>query len=414
MTRTLVPCGEKSARFARMFSGDMEGHTPSWPCAQCWPTRRSGSLQNTIWLRPQAASGILAIWTILAVATAGCTGPQYPPDHAQGESAEKINVFVGLPPYAYLVQRIGGERVHVGTLLEAGRDAHSFALSPKQSLALGRSQLIFIAGMPFERAVAERLRRAANLKVVDVTEGLQKRPLGCSHSGHSHRADAIDSTAQNAAANTADSAQPGVSDNHHPEPPHSEAEHQHDDCCPHCHGEATDSDSLDPHVWLSPPLLKKQAQNIAAALIELDPAGAEQYRTNLERLLAELDGLHTRIAELLRPHRGRAFYVFHPAFGYFAETYGLREVAIESAGKPPTQRQLRQLIHQAARDRPGAIFVQPQYDSRAAKIIADAIGAEVLVLDDLAFDVIANLEQIAQKIAVTLQHTPAPEENASP
>jgi len=362
---------------------------------------------------------MLAIWAILSVITAswftaGCTGPQYPPDNAQAESAEKINIFVGLPPYAYLVQRIGGERVHVGTLLETGRDAHSFALSPKQSLALSRSQLIFIAGMPFERALARRFHRAANIRVVDVTQGLQKRALDCSHSGHSHHADAIDSKPQNAAGNTEDSAQPSIASNEPAEPSHSEAEHQHHECCPHCHGEQTDSESLDPHVWLSPPLLKKQAQNIAAALIEIDPAGAEQYRANLERLLAELDGLHTRIADLLRPYRGRAFYVFHPAFGYFADAYELRQVAIESGGKPPTQRQLRELIHQAAEDRPGAIFVQPQYDSRAAKVVADAIGAEVVVLDDLGFEVTANLERIAQKIAVTLQHTPAAEEKASP
>jgi len=367
--------------------------------------------------------GMLAIWVILSMVPAGCTGPHHPSGPAQDEAGEKLSVFVGLPPYAYLVQRIGGERVHVGTLLEAGRDAHSFALSPRQSLALGRAQLIFVAGMPFERAVAARLHRAANLKVVDVAQGLQKRPLDCSHSGHSHHVNVLaeDSHPHNAADIAAASAQSGISNSDHPEPSSSESahqpsepEHQHIECCPHCHAEATDSDSQDPHVWLSPPLLKKQAQNIAAALIEVDPAGAEQYRANLESLLAELDGLHTRIAELLRAHRGRAFYVFHPAFGYFAETYGLRQVAIELGGKPPTQRQLRELIHQAAEDRPAAIFVQPQYDSRAAKIIADAIGAEVVVVDDLAFDVTANLEQIAQKIAVTLQRTAAPEENPSP
>lgn len=103
----------------------------------------------------------------------------------------------------------------------------------------------------------------------------------------------------------------------------------------------------------------------------------------------------------LARYRGQAFYVFHPAFGYFAETYGLRQESVEVEGKLPTPRQIFALIAKARSDHVKIIFLQPQFDQQIAASIAQAIGGAVLPMDDLAFDVVANLDEVARKIAAS-------------
>ena len=90
----------------------------------------------------------------------------------------------------------------------------------------------------------------------------------------------------------------------------------------------------------------------------------------------ELDGLDARIRRALRPFRGQTFYVFHPAFGYFADAYGLRQKSVETEGKSPTPRQLLALIKQARAEGVKIIFLQPQFDRRAADAVATALGGD--------------------------------------
>ena len=91
-------------------------------------------------------------------------------------------------------------------------------------------------------------------------------------------------------------------------------------------------------------------------------------------------------------------WLFHPAFGYFAQAYGLEQQAVEVAGKTPTPRQLTGLIRKAKADGVTLIFVQPQFDQRSAAVVAKAIGGAVVPMDPLAKDVLANLKTMATKV----------------
>ena len=154
----------------------------------------------------------------------------------------------------------------------------------------------------------------------------------------------------------------------------------------------------DPHVWLSPPLLKIMARNIAAALCRADPPHKADYRRNLAALLERLDALDRRIGRMLAPYRGRSFYVFHPGFGYFADAYGLHEEAIEAGGRSPTPKQLRALIEKAKADGVTTVFIQPQYAPESARRSPTPSAAGSLRSTDWARDVIADIEDIAAKI----------------
>lgn len=288
---------------------------------------------------------------VVAVGLMGCGGGD---DGANGD----VQVFVNIAPQAYLAGRIGGEHVEVHTLVGPGQEPHTFSPTPKQMMALGRADLYFRGAMPFEGRLMSKLGGSSGtLKVVDLNEGIRMRRHGEQH-GPTEQAG-------------------------------EDAEH-------HAHGEM--EEHLDPHVWLSPPALQVQARNIADALREEDPAHAAHYERRLNEFLQEIGRLHGRLKEALGAYEGRAFYVFHPAFGYFARAYGLEQRAVQVEGKSPTPKQLQELIRRAREEKVRIIFVQPQFESRSAAAVAKAIDGAVVPLDPLARDVPANLEKIAREV----------------
>jgi zinc transport system substrate-binding protein len=285
--------------------------------------------------------------------------------------AEPTRVAVSLPPYAWLTERIGGEHVDVLTLVEEGEDPHSFQPPPRRIADLGQSAVWFVVGMPFEEPLVEKLSQSSpKLLVIPVHEGIEL----ASWEGHDH---AHEHEHEHEAKPEADQ-----------NPAGKEEDHEHD----HEHGE------LDPHVWLSPVLLKQQAHTVAHALAEVIPDHAETFEANAVALEAELDALHVSLTDALAPLKGATVYVFHPAYGYFARDYGLRQEAIESAGREPSAKQLTELIARAKADGVKLILAQPQFSSASAEKVARAIGGQVLTVNDLARDVPATLRQLAEAV----------------
>jgi zinc transport system substrate-binding protein len=154
---------------------------------------------------------------------------------------------------------------------------------------------------------------------------------------------------------------------------------------------------------MSPPLARRQAQNILDALIRADPAGEEAYRAGFEGFAAELDRVHAELTAALAPLRGRELLVYHPAFGYFAREYGLKQVAVETGGKQPSARELARLIELARERGIRVVFVQPQFSQAGARAVAEAIGGAVVPLDDLPSDYLANLRDLSRKVQEALR-----------
>jgi zinc transport system substrate-binding protein len=305
---------------------------------------------------PCCFARLLAAGVLLVVCCDGCG-----PISADRPSDGRLPVFAGIPPLAYLVEQIGGEHVKVDVLVQPGQDPHTFEPSPQQILALGRAAVFFKIDMPFEKMLLEKvLAGNGRLQVVDVTRGIEKRGLDASCGDQAAGED---------------------------------------------HGHEGQRGEPDPHVWLSPPLLKIQAGNIAAALCQADPGHTREYQARLAALVETIDATHRRIAQMLAPYRGRSFYVFHPGFGYFADAYGLKEEAVEAGGRLPTPRQLRALVEKARADGAAVVFVQPQYDPQSARVVAEAIGGQIVTIDGLGKDVIRDIEDIATKIENALDNS---------
>ena len=276
-----------------------------------------------------------------------------------GTARAALPVAVSIPPQAYFAEAIGGDHVEVQVMVPANAEPVTYEPTPRQMTALSRAELYFATGVPFEKAWLPRFRNAnADMKVVDTTARIQRRAMAADHD-HGHGAGDDATPAQNA---------------------------------------------LDPHVWLSPPLVRLQAESIRDALIAADPEHAGDYHRGFRRFAEQIHQLDRGILDALTDidPAARRFLVFHPAFGYFADSYGLEQVAIEAEGKEPGPRELARIINQARTDGLRVIFIEPQFAQSAARTIAREIGGEVLTLDPLARDWPAGMQAIAETLATAL------------
>lgn len=278
---------------------------------------------------------------------------------------DKVPVFVSIIPQAYFLERIGGSHVEIDVLIGAGQSPHNYEPAPKQMAKLAAARVFFGIGIPAEQAILRKIRKTSTqLLIVSTQQGITYRYLAEDDHGH---------------------------DTAHIKG-HHKAEHEK-----HDPGKAGQNNP-DPHIWMAPKLVKIQARNICDALIGLDPVHREEYSANLRAFVADLDSLDARIGRALAPLKGRKMYVFHPAFGYFADAYGLIQVPVETEGKEPGARQLANLIAQAKKDGVKVMFVQPQFSAKSAGAISKAIGGVVVPIDPLARDYTANLDRIAAAV----------------
>jgi zinc transport system substrate-binding protein len=165
---------------------------------------------------------------------------------------------------------------------------------------------------------------------------------------------------------------------------------------------AVEPERPDPHVWLSPALVKVQAHTVCETLAALDPGHREVYEENLERFVAEVDALDGEIRELLGGLEATKFLVFHPSWGYFARDYGLEMVPVEVGGQEPGAAELAAFIEEARVEDVRVIFAQPEFSTRAATVIAGEIDGQVLLASPLAPDWPDNLRRVAQTFAEVL------------
>jgi len=286
---------------------------------------------------------------ICLAAVAGC-GSEAPP---QGQA--EVNVAVSIPPQAYFVERVAGDLAEVVVLLPPGSSLATYEPTPGKMAALDRADVYFRIGVPFEDPLIEKARDTLdNLRIVDTRKGIELRPMGDEDGEHAH------------------------------------------------------AGRGDPHIWLDPLLVKRQAETIADALCLIDPHHAEQYRANLAAFQADLDELHRDIARTLAPFEGSEILVFHPAYGYFAGRYGLSQRAVQVEGKSPSPRQLAEVIESARSTGARVIFVQPQFSRKEAEKVAEAIGGTVEAIDPLAANYAENLRAMADAVKRGLGGASAP------
>ena len=259
--------------------------------------------------------------TVLATAALGtaCGGDDETDDSGQ----VKVTATLGL--FADLVQRVGGDRVDVSTLVPGGTDVHTYEPPPSAIATLGRAKLVVMNGLHLEGAledvIGENVSSSATLLAL--------------------------------------------------------AEPEHPD------------ELDNPHLWLDVKNGMTYVERIRDALASIDPAGAHVYRANADAYLAELRTLDQEVTvavESIPPER-RKLVTFHDAYHYLARGYGLQivGVVVESPGQEPSAQDVADLTKAISDEDVPAVFTEPQFSARILELAADDAGVDVCVLYSDAF-----------------------------
>lgn len=296
----------------------------------------------------------------------GCTpSSETPADSPSPKTqAEAIEVTVSILPQKYFVERIGGETVDVNVMVEPGASPATYEPKPQQMKALSDAAAYMAIGVPFEQAWMPRIKSAnKNMEIVDLTQGIERQPMVAHHH---------------------------------------DGESDHD----HGHENTEEKANLDPHIWLSPELVKKQAETIYTALVEFNPEQEAYYQENRDQLLSDINQLDQTIEQTLTDLETRTFMVFHPSWGYFAEDYNLEMIPVEVGGSEPSASEMSKFIKQAKEEQISVIFVQPQFGVSSVKPIAQSVDAEVLEIDPLAENWLENMQSVATTFNEALSSQP--------
>lgn len=235
---------------------------------------------------------------------------------------------VSIGALVYPTRAIAGD-VDINVLTPAGASPETYQPTPQQMATLSDSRAYIRVGtLGFERTQLQRLTdNAPHLALIDASTGIA----------------------------------PITDDDHH-------------------------HDGGDPHTWTSVGNMKTLAQNICHGLCALDSAPQDVYARRLDSLEQHLDSLDADFRRRLSPLRGTAFLIYHPALAYFARDYGLTQLSVERDGKAPTAESLTRLIDECRHHGVRTVFIQKEYSGQAARLIAQEIGATVVVINPLAED----------------------------
>lgn len=306
------------------------------------------------------ATGILTLVVLLI----GCN--QIP----QEQKADNLDVIVSILPQKAFVESVGRDFVNVKELIPPGGSPATYEPKPSDLALVEKADIYFRIGhIPFEKSHLDKLVHLnPDMKIVDSSINVQLRHFA-EHEEHTHE--------------------------------HEEGhEHNEDEE----HEEGHHHEGVDPHIWLSPIQVKKQVDTIAQALSQEDPANADAYNENAEDFKKQLDALHAEIEIKLYELKTDKLMVFHPAWGYFADEYGLEQIAIEQSGKEPTVQELQHIIEEAKEEEIKVIFIQSQFNKKIAESVAEEVGAVVVSIDPLSEDYISNLRNVATTIAESLNN----------
>ncbi|MFA5675532.1 MAG: zinc ABC transporter substrate-binding protein [Christensenellales bacterium] len=262
-------------------------------------------------------------------------------------AAYKLTAAVGIAPQAAFVEKVAGDLARVITVVPPGNNPETFSPSSAQMKALSDADVYFTLNLPAEQAniLPKLYDFNANILLVDLqAETALVYPM--LHSAHGQK-----------------------------------------------DGEATDF-----HTWLSPKRAIVMVQTIADTLSGLDEANSETYQANAAGYIKELTALNAELKNKFAAYESKAFIIYHAAYAYFADDYGLEMIAIEIEGKKASAADMRAVIELARERGIKTIFYQREFDANQASTIAQEIGGVAAEAAPLSKDYIDSLRDFAAAI----------------
>ena len=307
------------------------------------------------------AISLCLIVTLMATAS-GCNIGKY----ADLDDSKPLIVTTLFPQYDFARQLVK-DKAEVVLLLSPGVESHDFEPTPSDIILINKADLFIYTGDEMEPWVAKILDSIDNkdLAIIDVSEGVETI---CEEENreHNHVHD----------------------ENQEVEDSHSESEEdihdgniilESDEHAGHDH-----SHGADPHIWTSPANAMKMVENIEKALVEIDSKNASFYETNAHEYIHSLEELDSQFRQIVSESDSKTIYFGGRfAMSYFAHEYGLNYVAAFDscqAESEPSARLIVKIIDLMREENVTYIFHEEMTDPKAARIIAEEISGEALLL----------------------------------
>lgn len=263
------------------------------------------------------------------------------------QQTQQATLTVSIEPLRYFTEAIAGDKFQVTSMVPEGSNPETYDPTPQQLVTLSQSVAFLRIGyIGFEQVWAEKLQsNAPNVKFFNLSEGVNLiREDDIHHGNHSH---------------------PG---------------------------------GVEPHIWSSTQNAYIIADNIFHALCTLDADHTAYYKENLAKLKQEIARTDNEIHTLLQ-NTSCAFLIYHPALSYFARDYGLEQICIEEEGKEPSPAHLQALIRRCKEKHVQVIFVQKEFDTRNAEIIARETGAKIVSINPLSYKWQKEMTTVAKALS---------------
>ena len=287
-----------------------------------------------------------------------------------------VQVVTSIKPLHSLASAVmdGVSEPHL--LMRGGGSPHDFKLRPSDAVMLEQAAVIFLIDSRMEAALVRpigTLSRDARIVELSQARGLVHRPLregGAFEDDHDHRHD-----------------EPGRHGDEHGDE-HGHLDHEHGEGHDH-HEHEDESGAFDLHVWLDPVNAWAMARMMAEVLSEADPTNATVYDENAHKLVHRLDDLTEEVAGQVAPVGDKRFIVFHDAYRYFEDRFGLTAMgsAVVSEERSPGVRRIRQLREKVRQSGVTCVFSEPHFDQRLVATIVEGTDIRSGTVDPLGVDV---------------------------
>lgn len=265
------------------------------------------------------------------------------------EGADVATLTVSIEPQRWMLRQIVGDNFKVNTLLSNGANPESYEPTVSHIASLQRSAAYFCVGnLGFESSVVERVKaNNPDLQISVTSDSISLIYDSHNCDGHSH--------------------------NH----------------------------VADPHVWSSAQNAKIMARNMARTVCAIDPDNADLYAANLAKLLQRIDSVDQAVKEILAPCTGESFLIWHPSLSYFARDYGLHQLPLSAEGKESSVSATRRLVDRAAATGAHVFFIQKDFDSSQANVVArhGEASLRVVTINPLDYDWASQMLLTARAIA---------------
>ena len=272
------------------------------------------------------------------------------------DSKNQHTISVSILPQKYLIDRLTDSTIDVNVMVPPGTSPEMYEPSPIQMKSIGNSAIYFAVGpIEFESSILPKIKELnPNIRFVNLSDSINLLE------GHKHHEIM------------------GENDHH-------------------------SSTCYDPHIWTSTIEFKQMASKACKTLCEIYPEKKDLFQANLVKLSKDIDSLDSSIKRVVLSAKTKNFIIYHPALSYFARDYGLNQIAIEEEGKNPSAQKLSNLVKQAKLEGLKHVFIQAQFDSHNAEIIAGEIGGEIVAIDPLGYDWLKNMVDLSKKLSIALK-----------